>query len=514
MELIAPVVAASFRNLKDYNEVMLARELYEVLSASSEFMQEARNIGRLAIEWILALGAALPESGTVRDTVAFSNQQGGNDAMAQLARGGRFKSLLEAFEGVLQKESGLKIWGSGIGERSNKSAFIARLQQLKATQLGLNDVSELLRLFGGVVEDMAGAVDALQTTEALALTVQFTPTNRPARPIQFFPISEMNQMRGSYRTAYGGEPFKGSVRARYQMWAKAGEQPQRVDLTTEAGRKKGKQLKKDGWRLRGLTDEQERYVQLSEDERGSYGARGMTLWELKQGSVVWAIDRIFGLPPGADISGTTADIMWGLETLATILYPYPSPGSDRRPAVLPLLYMLPIAAMVAHYHHTILECAMTQTLNGEITYQIGCYTTLLSENAIDSGLVTALKRVLKRWEDHPTNFKAVFLQESGTLLPQSSSTDRTQDLTWGILFTTPEEIQSYKALATVSFERWNSVFKPLKDLERIGLSHLQSVLSGVTQIDLVNVRQNLQEAMVARQNFRLTLMRNTGTAGY
>jgi len=81
-------------------------------------------------------------------------------------------------------------------------------------------------------------------------------------------------------------------------------------------------------------------------------------------SNVLKIDRIFGLQVGADISGTTADAtffsrQWGEGVLHTYYY------------------LLPAATIVYNCHHTLIEVALTLSLNRLIDYHIGYYSSLL-----------------------------------------------------------------------------------------------------------------------------------------
>ncbi len=108
---------------------------------------------------------------------------------------------------------------------------------------------------------------------------------------------------------------------------------------------------------------------------------GIVKWKLHPMSAVYQLDRMFGLPEGADISGTTADTIFGIEVL------YGNIIENMKDAKLiedlleirPLISLLPIASMVSRGHHTTLECALTLTLNDYISYGAGYYKTLYPE---------------------------------------------------------------------------------------------------------------------------------------
>lgn len=92
---------------------------------------------------------------------------------------------------------------------------------------------------------------------------------------------------------------------------------------------------------------------------------GVMVWKIEDTSTIGKIDRTFGLPYGADISGTTTDNLYFLTGWADI-----SSGD-------PLLMMLPLAAIVGEYHHSLLEVAAAMTLRKVVNYSIGFYTTLM-----------------------------------------------------------------------------------------------------------------------------------------
>ncbi len=102
-------------------------------------------------------------------------------------------------------------------------------------------------------------------------------------------------------------------------------------------------------------------------------------------STVGRMERVFGLldldekSEGADISGTTADQIFFLQFWARKL------GK----AVNPTLYLLPLATLVAPYHHSLLEVALTLSYNGIITYVIGQYETLINGASRDHAEVSS-----------------------------------------------------------------------------------------------------------------------------
>lgn len=96
--------------------------------------------------------------------------------------------------------------------------------------------------------------------------------------------------------------------------------------------------------------------------RGTGG--GIGRFELLTHDTVLKIDRVFGLMPGASISGTTTDLMFFMDTFGIGNWD-------------PLYYLLACADLVARGHHTIVETALPLALNGYIDYRIGFYTSLM-----------------------------------------------------------------------------------------------------------------------------------------
>jgi hypothetical protein len=93
-------------------------------------------------------------------------------------------------------------------------------------------------------------------------------------------------------------------------------------------------------------------------------AGGISLKGVINTSAVGKLDRLFGLLPGADISGTTADTIYTIEQF----------GAD------PLMYLLPLGTLVFNYHHTWLEVALALSINRYVTridYYLGFYSTCI-----------------------------------------------------------------------------------------------------------------------------------------
>ena len=112
-------------------------------------------------------------------------------------------------------------------------------------------------------------------------------------------------------------------------------------------------------------------LRFRRDPRGFAGIKGTGL--LRE-STVKKIDFVFGLPEGCDISGTTADSIFFMRHVNKFIEGLPEKIPDE---MIPVVQLLPVATMVSQAHHTLLECALTLTLNKIISYRVGFYTTLM-----------------------------------------------------------------------------------------------------------------------------------------
>ena len=142
---------------------------------------------------------------------------------------------------------------------------------------------------------------------------------------------------------------------------------------------------------------------LRRDEAGFAGMERTMLNRSR--STVFKIDFVYGLPEGCDISGTTADSLffhYYLEPFCTI--------TDVPPWMFEILHLLPIATMVYQAHHTLLECALTISLNRRtgVEYSVGKYSTLLNTP------VGGLNAILNSYENDYTNHRMLCYFRPGT----------------------------------------------------------------------------------------------------
>jgi len=220
---------------------------------------------------------------------------------------------------------------------------------------------------------------------------------------------------------------------------------------------------------------------------------GITLFKLLEWSTIKKIDNFFGLPEGADISGTTSDHLFGIyHTLFLMEQGRPAPRSIKfsggsYPADLqqinerkPLIILLPLAQMVREYHHALLETAAALSLNDMTDYKIGFYSSLIALDYVRSyDRQGKLGMKVVPWR--PTNLPLAntvrkLLNEADKAVPHMlccSYTEETPDTkVVGYLLdkTNAEETKKFRTLARLGVETYNKFYSlpkkiKMKDVE-------------------------------------------------
>ncbi len=164
-------------------------------------------------------------------------------------------------------------------------------------------------------------------------------------------------------------------------------------------------------------------------------------------STVRKIDNAFGLPVGADISGTTADSLFFVERFA------------RRCGIRydPIYQLLALATLVSARHHALLEVALTMTLNKVITYSVGFYSTLYPAGDIDHlyqhPARGKIKGILNQYEKHDFN--------KHILVYFDPNKKGREEIHGGYLFDNGGEIAKFRDLATTDKDfMWRFVTVP------------------------------------------------------
>jgi hypothetical protein len=185
---------------------------------------------------------------------------------------------------------------------------------------------------------------------------------------------------------------------------------------------------------------------------------------LEYNSVVRAIDRTFGLPEGADISGTTADSIFGMESVLYLQAQGKTISTQRESVELDdrgwsmkypgVVILLPLITMVKHGHHALLECALTFMLTGYIdAYHIGKYTSLWPKGSAQSGPIWDL---LKEYEDSPANMRIIIERNEKGFV------------TGGWLFSKNDTLGKYtfQDITKINYQRYINIFLSLRDSMR------------------------------------------------
>jgi hypothetical protein len=143
------------------------------------------------------------------------------------------------------------------------------------------------------------------------------------------------------------------------------------------------------------------------------GFSGIEKISLTEKSTVKKIDCAYGLAEGCDISGTTADSIFFFDHVNKFITGLPEAIP---PDCLPVIQLFPMATMASQGHHTVLECALTLTQNELIKYRVGFYSTLMPEGSNNELLARLFRKyehdprnvhMLCWWDDNGTRLGGV-----------------------------------------------------------------------------------------------------------
>lgn len=241
---------------------------------------------------------------------------------------------------------------------------------------------------------------------------------------------------------------------------------------------------------------------------------------LEYNSIVRAIDRTFGLPEGADISGTTADSIFGMEAVMHLSGKGQESIGTEKEAIFIMegsekkywedwdiedkekywsehheasggypgyVILLPLITMVKHGHHALLECALTFMLTGYIdAYHIGYYTTLWPKGSGRSG---KLWEILKKWEDSKSNPRILIERDIDGFV------------TGGWLFETGEKLDRFEFsdVARLNYQRYINVFLRLRDF-----------MKEKKEINLSTIKQLMYDSEWDLDNLELDIIKENG----
>lgn len=163
------------------------------------------------------------------------------------------------------------------------------------------------------------------------------------------------------------------------------------------------------------------------------GSAGLArFWMLGQ-STLAKIDKVFGLPEGADISGTTADSIYFVRQVEEFFATLRRPDFQTFGGLTPAVQLLPLATMVSHAHHTLLETAIVLTMNGYGDYSVGFYSSLMPFTKSMDPAVAEVRRLLRQYDQLALDLHVLCFKEGGR---------------WqGLQYTDPREVLGFQRLA-------------------------------------------------------------------
>ncbi len=254
-----------------------------------------------------------------------------------------------ALDAAAQEEGSLGVWAKI--QRKDRQGLIDFFGEpnSKVNTLDISDVSDIIRLYGCWVEK-GGSVDNLGGPGQDAWDTIGKDKN----------FTKASSMKDAYRPGVPvGVPKEWTKAEVENVWGD--QKPGRFANVAEARRFRGPG--------QAIEDHIKPFMRNPDAFSGMGGlpSKPAVGKRAANNSNVLKIDRIFGLVVGADISGTTTDTVFALETL----------GADLLTATY---YMLPLATIVHNNHHALIEVALALSINGVIDYHIGFYSSLLPKS--------------------------------------------------------------------------------------------------------------------------------------
>lgn len=199
---------------------------------------------------------------------------------------------------------------------------------------------------------------------------------------------------------------------------------------------------------------------------------GVRLWVHTEVDRTAKIDKVFGLSHGATISGTTTDNVFFFNRFSLVdrylgedptvmdgrldkfLLKYYSfaggpkgvrfgervtrnvPVPRRNQIIDPILYILPLGAIVGEGHHSTIECALPLVLNGIIDYTVGEYETLFPrdrQRRNACGSMGAIKNTLAKYQQKNRDKKIIIYYDANGDYEGYFRFDPVRDQQWGAI---------------------------------------------------------------------------------
>lgn len=344
--------ALQYRNEKIINEFALAKKLCDIFDAEGNLSGPVKKISKVCVKLLQDLNKLIAENEEVASKL--------KAPCIKVYKGERFLTIMSGVMDALDDKT------PG-GDDKKFNDVKGEIDGWDGSSYNTKQAGEVVRLFAGICEAVnEKGTDETNLAKGLGLKIKDGST-------ELTDFGDFCGLRGAYRTTEWGEyAFSSGNRTREK------NQNPKLDTSTQP------------------------YKGIAEALGLKNGAiTGVSMNKLKAGSITLSIDKLMGLPEGADISGTTSDSIWCVETILNLLHNKKSINEVNDNVLL-----LPVAAIVSGYHHTILECGLSLSINGYLHYTPGFYTSLqnskmksdpsgnLIENALDTFTKKAENRIM------------------------------------------------------------------------------------------------------------------------
>lgn len=422
MKNINPQATAytALRKAKIINEFNMVKALRTLFEQREELYKPANRVASLALELLAAINRYAADRDRLKQGDPMCRQvmlTYGKEAALTILASSALQNLKDDLIKTEDDARAKLITADQFQQKQNAiaqevfklaPAAIAKLQEQAQKQVAAKggaftpvQISEILRLFAGVCENVnPDPTDGGKGNLAKNVMLELTGVRPNALEKVSFNFGDYCGLRAAYRnTAWGSKAFSKMARVRAARSdaeiARYGTDPASVEAAA----------------LNAL------------------GIRppvksGNTLFILGDQDVVGKINRTLGLLDGADISGTTSDTIWALESLMEWVKQF-----DNSFVINPNLLLLPVAAIVGGFHHTVLEVGMALSINYDvpgrlrIAYAPGFFTSLQSEDMRAADPARAIETVLRTAEQHPDNV-ILLAGDDGRLVYRAEESER------------------------------------------------------------------------------------------
>jgi len=394
MKKINPTTVAALRKAKIINEFTMVKELRKLFETRAELYQPANRVARLAVEILAAINR---ERVTLGDAICRQVMATYIKEFALTILTDQSSKLLDIKKEVEQLEQKPRTTAIDKADFEKQQKVIiakffvhaeqaiGKLQAQKPVggfgAYNALQIGEIIRLFAGVCESINPDLKKDSTANLakdITLRLSGIRANAPAETV-VFNFGDYCGLRAIYRNSpWGSKAFDKEARDR--------------------GPRSPAEIKRYGTDNNSV----EAAVLNVLDLKPGLSS-GNTLFVLGDKDVVGTINRSLGLLNGADISGTTCDTIWALESLMQWLQHF-----DSSFVVNPNLLLLPVAAIVSGFHHTVLEVGLALSINYDtgalrIAYAPGFFTTLQNDDMRKHDKEQAIGKLLQAAEQHADN---------------------------------------------------------------------------------------------------------------